>query len=243
MSNPYAPPTSSSPAVQRRGYYFAIFACYVCAWWVADRREGYAGTWIEIAIAVALFVVEIGRRARTVALRANAGSLEIGKPGGEFRPVSAAELVVVEPSLWVTLVLALVLLASGRQMGTLFLYYRTRMVATMMFAMMSMALWQRFAWRRVRIGNERYGRWFARKHLEELGVIALAKAREAAAAEAPPSHDTRSAGDEGIQLVGQTCAECGDRIVMESNGKLCGDCGVALHTKGCDRHHAAIAHS
>ena len=59
---------------------------------------------------------------------------------------------------------------------------------------------------------------------------------------APPSKDVRSEPDQGRQLVGEACDACGDRIVMQSSGSFCDDCGVALHTRACATRHAKNAH-
>ena len=76
-----------------------------------------------------------------------------------------------------------------------------------------------------------------------LGAVLLQKSfPQKRAAAAPPSNDRRSGANDGRQLVGEACDACGDRIVMESSGKHCDDCGVALHTRACATRHTKDAH-
>ena len=57
-----------------------------------------------------------------------------------------------------------------------------------------------------------------------------------------PANDPRAESNDDDQLVGQPCEACGDRIVMESSGQRCHDCGVALHRRACATQHAKNAH-
>jgi hypothetical protein len=54
--------------------------------------------------------------------------------------------------------------------------------------------------------------------------------------------DPRWGSSRGEQLTGQACAECQERIVVESQAKRCAECKQPVHRKGCVRRHRAEAH-
>jgi hypothetical protein len=60
--------------------------------------------------------------------------------------------------------------------------------------------------------------------------------------QAPAPDDPRWLGSRGDQLTGRDCQDCGQKIMMESQGKSCTTCGQALHKKACAKRHRLTAH-
>ena len=60
---------------------------------------------------------------------------------------------------------------------------------------------------------------------------------------APPPDDPRWQGTRGEQLTGRACADCNEKILIESDGKVCATCHEPLHKKGCAKRHRRTAHA
>jgi hypothetical protein len=60
---------------------------------------------------------------------------------------------------------------------------------------------------------------------------------------APAPDDPRWQGTRGEQLCGRACADCNEKIVLESDGKTCATCLAPLHKKACAKHHRRTAHA
>jgi hypothetical protein len=44
-----------------------------------------------------------------------------------------------------------------------------------------------------------------------------------------------------VQLAGRTCVECGKRIIIGAEGRMCDECSLPTHIE-CERNHRAQAH-